>query len=243
MQVTDSPILKTKGKIILPPIPVSVIEIKTQTLPNTNNVYELNFDTFQLLQGVIPLDILHRVIHKTPQILNILILNTNNSFSSISRNSPIATLSLTGKCEEIQEISWNQVQCNTIKLLPEILEGTNLKLEPNTQSPLRSIPDADILEEARVQLQELLDRKYINIISQTTTDIGRTKLIDLDIPAEVPPITSKPYTVALKYHEFMDHEIKQLEEVGIISWSMSDWASPYTGVHALPKKERACRHQ
>ena len=57
-------------------------------------------------------------------------------------------------------------------------------------------------------------------------DIGRTNLIKLDIPKEGPPIVSKSYTVVLKYHKFVDHEIKQLEDVGIISWSMSDWASP-----------------
>ena len=65
-------------------------------------------------------------------------------------------------------------------------------------------------------------------------DIGRTSLIKLDIPTEGPHIASKPYTVPLKYCEFVDHEIKQMEEVGIISSSMSNWASPILGV---PKKE------
>ena len=97
----------------------------------------------------------------------------------------MATLALVGKFEEIKEVSWNQVQHSNVKLLPEMLEGTSLQLEPDTKSLLRSIPDADILEEDGVQLQELLDRKYININSQTATDIGRTNLIELDIPAEV----------------------------------------------------------
>ena len=57
-------------------------------------------------------------------------------------------------------------------------------------------------------------------------DIGRTNLIKLDIPMEGPPVTSKLYTVLLKYCEFVDHEIKQLEEVGIILHSISNWASP-----------------
>ena len=109
-----------------------------------------------------------------------------------------------------------------------------MQLEPNTKSHLRSIPDADIPEEVRLQLQEVLDRNDIHSISQTVTDINRTNLIELDIPTEGPPIASKPYTLPLKYHEFMDHEIKQLEEVGIISWSMSDWASP---ILVVPKKE------
>ena len=63
-------------------------------------------------------------------------------------------------------------------------------------------------------------QEYVHIILQTATDIGRTNLIELDILIEGPPITSKPYTVPLKYCELVDHEIKQLEEAGIISESM-----------------------
>ena len=85
-QVTNDPIIKTKGKITLPPMSVSIISIKTPLLCNTNHVYKLNFSTFQLPEGVISLDVLHRVDHKTPQNLNIPVLNTNNSFYSISRS-------------------------------------------------------------------------------------------------------------------------------------------------------------
>ena len=65
-------------------------------------------------------------------------------------------------------------------------------------------------------------------------DIGRPNLIELDIPMEGPPIASKPYTVPLKYCEFVDHKIKQPEEVGIILQSMRDWASP---ILVVPKKQ------
>ena len=60
------------------------------------------------------------------------------------------------------------------------------------------------------------------------------QLIKLDISTEGPSITSKPYTVPLKYCEFGDHEMKQLEEAGIISQSMHDWAGP---ILVVPKKE------
>ena len=119
-------------------------------------------------------------------------LNTNHSSCSIPRSSPIAALALDGKCEEIQEVGWNQVQCNTAELLPEIPEGTSLQLEPDTKSPPRSFPDADILETARVQLQELLDSKYISIASQTTTDISRTNLVELDILWKVLQLLPNP---------------------------------------------------
>ena len=71
-------------------------------------------------------------------------------------------------------------------------------------------------------------------MSQTAMDMGRTNLIVLDIQTKGPPIASKPYTVPLKYRKFIDHEIKQLEEVGIISRSLSALASP---ILVVPKKE------
>ena len=65
-------------------------------------------------------------------------------------------------------------------------------------------------------------------------DIGRTNLIELDILIEGVPIMSKPYTVLLKYCKFVDHKIKQLEEAGIISQSMSNLASP---ILVVPEKQ------
>ena len=69
---------------------------------------------------------------------------------------------------------------------------TDLQLEPDTPNVYKSIPDADIPEIARKQLQELLDVKYTSIVSKSATDIGKTKLIELDIPTEGPPVASKP---------------------------------------------------
>ena len=108
------------------------------------------------------------------------------------------------------------------------------QLEPDTKGLASSIPDEDIPEETRTKLWELLDKKYLHIISQNTMDIGRTNLIKLDIPTEDPLIASKPYTVLMRYCEFIDHKIKQLEEAGIISQSMSNWASP---ILVVPKKQ------
>ena len=104
-QVTTNPILKTTGKVTLPPMSISVVEIKLPMVPDTNNLYELNFDMFQLPEGVIPLNVLHRVDHKTPKTLNIPIESTNNTTCSLTKNSPIATLALVGRCEDIQKVS------------------------------------------------------------------------------------------------------------------------------------------
>ena len=139
----------------------------------------MNADTFQLPEGVNLLDVLHRVDHKTPQHLNVQVLNTNNVPCNIGKNMPIVSMHPVEKCEKVQEVSWSSLQCDTSKLLPQILQNTSLQLEPDTKSLASSIPDVDIL---------------------------KVKL--------------------LKYHEFVDHEIKPLEEAGITSQSMSDWVSP-----------------
>ena len=123
---------------------------------------------------------------------------------------------------------------NNRQTTSKIPHNTNLQLEPDTNGSFKSISVAVIPDNARGKLKELLYIKYTNIVSQTTPDIGRTYLIQLHIPTEGLPIAPKPYTVPLKYHEFVDHKIKLLEETGIISWSMSNWARSR---QVIPKKE------
>ena len=86
------------------PSSISVIEVRTPEIPEPNNIYELDFDTFQLPEGVIPLDMMHHMDHKMPKTLKIPILNTNNTIFNLGKNSPVATLVPAGKCKQIQEV-------------------------------------------------------------------------------------------------------------------------------------------
>ena len=63
----------------------------------------MNTDTFQLPEGVIQLDVLHRVNHKTPQHLNILVLNTNNVPCSIGKNMAIASMHPVGSVRKFRK--------------------------------------------------------------------------------------------------------------------------------------------
>ena len=96
-----------------------------------------------------------------------------------------------------------------------------------------STPNAEVLKKALLELQHLLEAKYTSIVSKSTTDIGRTNLIELDIPTTGPPIACKPCSIPLKYWDFVDQEIKQLEDADIISHLMSNWAS---SILVVPKK-------
>ena len=56
----------------------------------------------------------------------------------------------------------------------------------------------------------------------------------MDIDTGVsPPVSSRPYTLPLKHYEWVQREIESLECAGIITKSLSKWASP---IVIIPKK-------
>ena len=117
-------------------------------------------------------------------------------------------------------------------LLP--MPETNLQIEADKKDHERiKMPEAYVSEEAKQKLNTLLEGKYSNIVSKSATDTGRTNLIELDIPTEGPCMSCRPHSIPLKYRDFVDEEIQQLEDAGIISRSMSNWASP---ILVVPKK-------
>ena len=56
--------------------------------------------------------------------------------------------------------------------------------------------------------------------------------MDVDI-GDSPPVSSRPYTLPLKHYEWIQREIESLECAGVITKSMSPWASP---IVIVPKK-------
>ena len=75
---------------------------------------------------------------------------------------------------------------------------------------------------------------FDDIISKESDDIGKTLLVKMDInTGNSPRIASKPYTLSLKHYDWVQKEITTLERAGMITKSISPWASP---VVVVPKK-------
>ena len=97
----------------------------------------------------------------------------------------------------------------------------------------------------RSAFDELCER-YPKVFSRGNEDIGRTQLITMDIDTgDSPPVSSRPYTLALKHHQWVQEEIETLERAGVITKSMSPWASPIVDVPKKsqpgePPKKRLC---
>ena len=69
-------------------------------------------------------------------------------------------------------------------LLPEMPKA-NLQLEANKPGHQEiSTPNADVPKKTLNELQHLLEAKYSTNVSKSATDIGRTNLIELDIPTD-----------------------------------------------------------
>ena len=103
----------------------------------------------------------------------------------------------------------------------------------SNKSPIQ-LQDANVPLEVQCKLHTMLTRTFTGIISKSPADFGRVNHIEMDLPTTGPPVSTKPYTIPLKYKSFVDDEIKLLVDASCISKSLSDWASPICIVKKKP---------
>ena len=107
------------------------------------------------------------------------------------------------------------------------------------------LQDKTITTDIRQKFEELCE-EYGEAFSKNNEDIGRTKLVKMDIDTgDSPPVSSRPYTLPLKHYEWVQREIESLEHAGVITKSMSKWASPIVvalkkSAPGEPLKRRLC---
>ena len=96
------------------------------------------------------------------------------------------------------------------------------------------LQDKDITTDIRQKFKELCE-EYGEAFSKNNEDIGRTKLVKMDIDTgDSPPVSSRPYTLPLKHYVWVQREIESLKCAGVITKSMSKWASP---IVIIPKNQ------
>ena len=121
------------------------------------------------------------------------------------------------------------------KTLPEIPHDTAFICSlADVPGPHKvQLQDKDIATDIRQKFEDLC-KEYGEAFSKNNEDIGRTKLVKMDIDTgDSPPVSSRPYTLPLKHYKWVQREIESLERAGVITKSMSKWASP---IVIVPKK-------
>ena len=215
---------------------ITWILVKTPRNLEINSLFKITLDR-QLPKGLIPLDVLHNTQNKQPQEMLVPLLNTVNSVVKLPKNTLLGSITKVDNAEYIENISSlqsandnvhdeahpQQVAKPLLLVFPDCLSFQTHAHDSN-KSPLQ-LQDANVPLEIQHKLNTMLNSKFTGIISKSPADFGRTNLIEMDLPTTGPPVSTKPYTIPLKYKPFIDKEIKLLEDVGCISKSLSDWAS------------------
>ena len=119
--------------------------------------------------------------------------------------------------------------------LPRILPDTVFICSPaDVPGPRKvQLQDLEVTLDVKQKFEELCE-KHEDAFSKNNEDIGRMKLVKMDIDTgDSPPVSSRPYTLPLKHYEWVQREIESLERAGVITKSMSKWASP---IVIVPRK-------
>ena len=235
-------LVKTKGHCVLQSRSITWISVKTPRNIQANNLLKINLDR-QLPKGIIPLDVLHNIEHKQPQEMLIPLLNVMNTVIKLPKNTILGSVNKVDNVDNVQSsysLKHHNVKADAKShpskpLQPAFPESSSFTTHAHdsNKSPIQ-LQDANVPLEIQHKLNTMLTDKLAEIISKSPTDFGQTNLIEMDLPTTGPPVSTKLYTIPLKYKAFIDEEIKLLEDARCISKSLSEWASPICIVKKKP---------
>ena len=102
------------------------------------------------------------------------------------------------------------------------------------------LQDAPIDQKTKLDLEQLLEKNK-DAFAEDERQIGTTPLITMSIDTgDQPPIAKRPYTLALKHHDWVRAEIDKLLEAGVIRESDSSWSAPIVVVPKSDGGKRLC---
>ena len=196
--------------------------------------------------SMITLPVLHKTDQETRENVPYLLINLSMEDEEIEKGEELAEMRV---CPyQLNEIETEQTDEEEINNIEEdkIFEQCDMfddKTEVDKKfitSPAQiesqrkvKLKNAPITDEDRSNFKELCN-KYTDIFSKSSEDIGHTPLLKMDIDTgDSPPVCQRPYSLPLKHVEWVTKELEILEKAGVISRSVSPWASP---IVIVPKK-------
>ena len=102
------------------------------------------------------------------------------------------------------------------------------------------LQDAPIDQKTKLDIEKLLEKNK-DAFAEDERQIGTTPLITMAIDTgDQQPIAKRPYTLALKHHDWVRAEIDKLLEAGVIRESDSSWSAPIVVVLKSDGGKRLC---
>ena len=197
--------------------------------------------------NMITLPVLHKTDQETRENVPYLLINLSMEDEEIEKGEELAEMTVcpyqlneveteqTDEEEEINNIEEDKIfeKCDMFDDKIEVDKKfitSPAQIESQRKVKLQNAP---ITDEDRSNFKELCN-KYTDIFSRSSEDIGHTPLLKMDIDTgDSPPVCQRPYSLPLKHVEWVTKELEILEKAGVISRSVSPWASP---IVIVPKK-------
>ena len=86
--------------------------------------------------------------------------------------------------------------------------------------------DAEVLSGYGIEFEKLCEG-YDDMFSGDSSDIGGTPLVAMEVETgDGPPVCQGPYGLPLKHVDWVQRELGALEGAGVVTGSVSPWASP-----------------
>jgi len=153
--------------------------------------------------------------------------------------------------KQASEIAFESNSCVSIDALAEKYDADENKIyvtqseqQPPVKEPITTnnvVFDANMMEVQRESLIELLN-EYRDAFAKNIKELGCTNVISMDI-TEIPdsaPVNLKPYRISPSDRRLIADTIRDWKEVGIVSDSTSQYASPVLLISKLSGEKRLC---
>ena len=244
-----NPIITAYKHYTVPARSIMIVTAKANMqLQDQGRVFEVNATPSFMDKhpNMITLPVLHKTDQETRENVPYLLINLSMEDEEIEKGEELAEMTV---CPyQLNEIETEQTDEEEINNIEEdkIFEQCDMfddKTEVDKKfitSPAQiesqrkvKLQNAPITDEDRSNFKELCN-KYTDIFSRSSEDIGHTPLLKMDInTGDSPPVCQRPYSLPLKHVEWVTKELEILEKAGVISRSVSPWASP---IVIVPKK-------
>ena len=244
-----NPIITAYKHYTVPPRSIMIVTAKANMqLQDQGRVFEVNATPSFVDKhpSMITLPVLHKTDQETRENVPYLLINLSMEDEEIEKGEELAEMTV---CpyqlneieteqtdeEEINNIEEDKIfeQCDMVDDKTEVDKKfitSPAQIESQRKVKLQNAP---ITDEDRSNFKELCN-KYTDIFSRSSEDIGHTPLLKMDIDTgDSPPVCQRPYSLPLKHVEWVTKELEILEKAGVISRSVSPWASP---IVIVPKK-------
>ena len=244
-----NPIITAYRHYTVPSRSIMIVTAKANMqLQDQGRVFEVNATPSFMDKhpSMVTLPVLHKTDQETRENVPYLLINLSMEDEEIEKGEELAEMTVCPyQLNEVETEQTNEEEINNIEE-DKIFEQCDMiddKIEVDKKfitSPAQiesqrkvKLQNAPITDKDRDDFKELCN-KYTDIFSRSSEDIGHTPLLKMDIDTgDSPPVCQRPYSLPLKHVEWVTKELEILEKAGVISRSVSPWASP---IVIVPKK-------